>query len=669
MRGGARLFAAVGGIALIALLGLSAERPSGSANAADLKVAGNSVLGSLLVQVTDLPKGTDGKVTVAGPNGYHERLEKTSTLKNLAPGSYVVAASMVHDEGVTFIPTVTGSPATVTAGATATVTASYGSAVADIAKVVSPSAVSGVTGDPGGPQTLTLGGSGLPPLAPGDIIGVGVGPTTPDGFLGKVLSVTDNGGLVTVQTGPASLLDAVPSGEINLDTTLDTTSVQDVAALQGASTRLAPRRSRFNAIARAAASSLSCGAGGSITLGRSISFNPRVTFKVTWGGGMKVNFSVSGTETAQLSASAETGVNCSIGKTALLASPIRLKPYTFFVGWFPVVVTPTVQYYITASGKLSAHIDTSVTQQLTASAGINYANGSFSPTSSLSNQFTYSSPTPYGTGSLKATIGPDLTLLLYGAAGPAVNLYAGADLEANTSATPWWTLTGSLYAGAGLTVPVLKLNYAKPNLITFSRILAQSNPGSARPDQGDIPAVALIRHSVTSLPSPASGSANYLAQTFTAGLTGQLTDVQIALSTCNSPSPCTSGGPRTGDATLVITGVDAAGLPNLGAILATSSVPNSSIPFNVNDVDNPTPIDFRFSSPARVQAGTRYALVTYRSGSNPDNTQTLIYDTEADIYSGGGWYVGNLANTWGLLLLGPGSTSVDTYFQTYVVTG
>lgn len=116
--------------------------------------------GRLALNVTGVPAGTAAAITVSGPGGYSRELDATSTLRSLSPGAYAVAASDVTHEDDTYSATIKGSPASVTAGGTATVTVSY--AMHD---AVDPTAVGSlavlVEGLPGGvPADVRVTGPG-----------------------------------------------------------------------------------------------------------------------------------------------------------------------------------------------------------------------------------------------------------------------------------------------------------------------------------------------------------------------------------------------------------------------------------------------------------------------------------------------------------------------------
>lgn len=82
------------------------------------------------------------------------------------------------------------------------------------------------------------------------------------------------------------------------------------------------------------------------------------------------------------------------------------------------------------------------------------------------------------------------------------------------------------------------------------------------------------------------------AQTFTAGLTGQLDQVDLAISGAGSPTTPLTVQIRDGSATAPGT-----------AVLATASVPTSAV------TGNESWVPITFNSPASVTAGTQYSIV------------------------------------------------------------
>lgn len=111
-------------IACAALACSSSTAPANN-NGGGSKTTGS---GSLTVTVM-APDGVTPSVTVTGPNNYSKTVTATATISSLATGTYTITAGtgLTADSIVSigYAGSVTGSPATVAAGATATATASY----------------------------------------------------------------------------------------------------------------------------------------------------------------------------------------------------------------------------------------------------------------------------------------------------------------------------------------------------------------------------------------------------------------------------------------------------------------------------------------------------------------------------------------------------------------
>jgi hypothetical protein len=485
--------------------------------------------GTLAVDVTNLPEGTGGDVFVTGPGGYLRWLDHATTIDNLAPGDYQISANVVDDGTSTYTPTVSDATITVRSGETATVTVDYFTAVSDATTVASPLAVTALTSFPGGDSTLTLTPAAADGLAAGDILAIGVGPATPYGLLGTVTAVRPTTDGVVVDTTPAAITEAIPRGAIDLETTFtnadvadpgdpgatdvtgsdstadipglfvpndelqdDTASPTEAATataatrkIQSVRAKAAVRAASVGSILRDVGRRITCSAGGSLTVSGSVSIAPSVDLQVHWGGIVRrkidrASFDASATATAALGASVDAGASCKLAKTPL-GGQITLRTITFFIGGIPVVIVPRIQFFLSATAGVSGRIDTNVTQSLTAAAGITYTNGQWSARGSVSRSASKKAPTPTARAEVNVQAGPELTLLLYGVAGPVFDLNAGIGVTANPTATPWWKLTSSLNGGATFTVPALGLNSGRWQVFNQSWLLAQASSPPAPP--------------------------------------------------------------------------------------------------------------------------------------------------------------------------------------------
>lgn len=84
-----------------------------------------STTGSLVVRLAGNP--SNAQVTVSGPGSFTRTLDATTTLGELAFGSYTVMAPRAVLAGLSYVPTIDGAPATVGPDAPAVVTVTYAS--------------------------------------------------------------------------------------------------------------------------------------------------------------------------------------------------------------------------------------------------------------------------------------------------------------------------------------------------------------------------------------------------------------------------------------------------------------------------------------------------------------------------------------------------------------
>jgi hypothetical protein len=147
---------------------------------------------------------------------------------------------------------------------------------------------------------------------------------------------------------------------------------------------------------------------------------------------------------------------------------------------------------------------------------------------------------------------------------------------------------------------------------------------------------------------PVDGSAyvdngdSRLAQTFTALASGPLVSAELPIHKLAG-----SGGAYI----LRLSPVDGAGAPT-NTVLASASIPNLSVP------DGNTTLTFMFADPAVVVAGTQYALVLTRPGSNH-----LVWQEDLDGTCLGRMYFSD-SQASQFVAAGNG----DLYFRTFVTS-
>ena len=201
-----------------------------------------------------------------------------------------------------------------------------------------------------------------------------------------------------------------------------------------------------------------------------------------------------------------------------------------------------------------------------------------------------------------------------------------------------WTQTtyNDFYAGTSDNVTVL--NVAGNGTVSLAR--------NTRKDQ-------FMEQTQGSEPFPCYGSEYYLAQTFTAGITGSLVMVDLYLWKQGTPESLVI---ELRNCVNIGDDIYAPGVIVLDAIV----VPASSIS------DQGTVYQFSFLVPQTIIAGTRYALVLHQFNNGGDSNNyyewLLNYSSQ---YSGGlAWQ----SNNGGLIWSESGYSGEDFYFATYVAS-
>jgi len=371
--------------------------------------------------------------------------------------------------------------------------------------VVAPSLVSAapVPGQQG--QLVYSGGN---TISVGQIVVVGQGPATPDGFIGRVTGVQASGTATTLDTTPATLEQAVPQGGLDITTATATVSRE------------------FARTASALSHALSCSGSASASASGSISFSSSLHMTGSWSllhGITSASVSANASVAVSASASLNLAGQCTLAKTRLLYLPGPSA--AVFIGPVPVVLTSSLSVYLDASASASAAISTSASAQLSATAGVAWSRGGgFSPIDTLTPSFNYSPPSASASASADINVTPTLDVDLYGVAGPEIALKAGTAFNASTTANPWWSLTAPISLTASLAIPSLDLS--SPSLNLYSHTFSIANPGGPSgsnppPSGGSGPGSGQTYTSVTPL-GPTSGPAGFGLVVGTPGCSGLL---------------------------------------------------------------------------------------------------------------------------------------------------
>jgi len=107
-------------------LGLAACGGGGDGGGSD-SATGSTGTGTLTLSISGLPSGTSAAITVSGPGQFRQTVTQSTTLSNLAAGSYTISAASVLTGSTLLKPQPPSQTVAVTAGGRASASVSYGS--------------------------------------------------------------------------------------------------------------------------------------------------------------------------------------------------------------------------------------------------------------------------------------------------------------------------------------------------------------------------------------------------------------------------------------------------------------------------------------------------------------------------------------------------------------
>ena len=371
-------------------------------------------------------------------------------------------------------------------------------------RIISPSVVRKIppAGQPG--KVTYAGGNDA---QAGQIMVIGKGEETPEGFLGRVTGVDRAGGKTIVSTVPATLQQAVPEGSMRLE-------AETVKATPPAQPR--------------AASRVTCEGTVGASIEHDVSFSAGLVLDGSWTllGGLQ-----SASLEASVRAAIEAAGSCSLAQTTLLR--VKGPSISGFVGPVPVVMTSTLTVYLDANAEARAGLSTSASAGFEASAGISWTEaGGFQPTQSFTPHFSFEPPSLSASASVAANLTPTINVELYGLVGPQIALRTGVQLAADSAADPWWALTVPVDLTASIAIRPLGLT--SPELHVYQReftIADAGGPFGAPPPEPDGTNVATPPTSLASGYDFSCGLRSGAAACW-----GRNTDGQLGNGT-NSPSP------------------------------------------------------------------------------------------------------------------------------------
>jgi hypothetical protein len=452
---------------------------------------------TLRIVVRALPRSLSAKMVLVGPRHLHKRVAHSMSLK-LPAGVYTISAGPVQATAGAYYATAPHVRQRLRAGHITTMTVSYATLVPKTTRVVPASGTVSLVGESSGPRVLTLAGNAALDAKAGQFLASGSTAAAPNGYLVKITKVTHkSNGTAVLDIQNATLLEALPSGEIDAEEPLEPPA-QAASLQRGNAIDLALAHGRRGSQAAHAAAgfslhatNLTCTTSAGVHIDApTVTFSPSIALHAHWGFFKLDSASFTATVAASLgmSASADAGAHCETEDPGLglLPHPVQLPDIDVQVGPVPVVITPTLQLYLSGNASITAKVSVSIEQTASATVGVSYEHGRFSPIESFPEHFKQSFATE-GDATAELALTPTVDTLIYGVTGPSFDIGAAAKFDADIHATPWWTLQGCLQAGLGFVIKPLDLDWSDPHLIQLCKTLLSATTGPPSAGSGAPP--------------------------------------------------------------------------------------------------------------------------------------------------------------------------------------
>jgi hypothetical protein len=312
-------------------------------------------------------------------------------------------------------------------------------------------------------QGLVLRGSqtALATIKVGDVLVAPVLPNAPQGFLRKVKTISISGDIATLTTDEAALNDALKTANIHIKRQVAPEVVSDRAS----SFTKTFDEVLFDADGNTATTY------DRVRLEGSAAFTPTMSMDIdiSWGSITYFNAGVNFAETLNTKLTAGGTIPFNVSREVYNQN---LSPFTVWIGWFPIVITPQVIVTIGANGAATAVVVANFTATANQNAYIRYQNNAWTNGGSRTLTTAYNYNGTSVSVNAKGYVEPQLKFKLYGFDGANARIMAQGYLLLNASLYPTagCSLKGGVSAGAGAQLwSIASVSY--PELLKYETTL------------------------------------------------------------------------------------------------------------------------------------------------------------------------------------------------------
>jgi len=320
--------------------------------------------------------------------------------------------------------------------------------------------------------TIVLNGSSdiSSSLKVGDILVDSSSALAPYGYLRKVTSIsTQKDGEVMLKTEQSSLTEAIEKGSINFNTgKLKMSNVLNYELSEGV-TMQNLKNTNFTVFSFDYDKELE-NQYGKITISGHTDLDIEFFFDFDWDfdwlalppqpvvkkfeSGVEIN------QSASIMCVSEAGAGI---KERISLAKFYFTPWTFMVGPVPVVFVPQIELFLEMDGSVTAVYTASASENFVGRLGVSYTDDDgWDKIAEKTYNTDYVAPNLTAAASFQTHIGPEVALLLYGIAGPKVNVTGCAKIEAElVTDTQNWNLDLTVGARSQVGIKVEMLGFSQ----------------------------------------------------------------------------------------------------------------------------------------------------------------------------------------------------------------
>jgi len=134
---------------------------------------------------------------------------------------------------------------------------------------------------------------------------------------------------------------------------------------------------------------------------------------------------------------------------------IEFGTYIVPAGGVPLTITPEIELQVGASLSCNSTLTTSIEEDLTYTRKISYVNSEWTDVSDTTLTTEFTKPILTANATARIFLMPQLNFKIYKSLAPYVNMKLFGELNASIQEDPWWSLYYGLEAGAGVSMEIL----------------------------------------------------------------------------------------------------------------------------------------------------------------------------------------------------------------------